>query len=72
MSKGTIHDFISKIDWEGSVEDALQYGLKSGDYDLPKHIAEMWDELSEKYKEFFGMVEDFWIELDKVTSEESE
>lgn len=38
-------DFIDKIYREGGIDyAAFEYGLKSGDYDIPMDLADAWDD----------------------------
>ena len=34
-----LEDFVGKIDWEGGIPSALEYGLRSTDYELPDDVA---------------------------------
>lgn len=45
MSDASLEGFLAKIDWEGGVDGALDYGLKTEGYTLPPEIKAAWDEL---------------------------
>lgn len=60
-----IHDFISKIDWEGGVYSALEYGLKTNDYDLPKHLVDTWNEIRDLFEDLDTLVQDWYRESEK-------
>jgi len=55
-----VEDFVGKIDWEGGIPSALEYGLRSEDYDLPEDVAEKWDELVDYFSEFETLEGEFW------------
>lgn len=44
-------DFWNKVEWEGGVLDALDYGLMTYDYDLPVGVHELWSDLRSIYDE---------------------
>lgn len=71
MSDGlfTVNDFISKIDWEGGVYGALEYGLTTRDYALPKHIKDKWNEIREQFADLDELVQD-WYEETRQYEEE--
>lgn len=66
MIYGNIHDFLAKIDWEGGVYGALDYGLTAADYDLPKDVADKWLEIRELFTDLEELVHDFDILADKA------
>lgn len=43
-------EFAAKIDHEGGIDDALDYGLKAEEYDLPDNIREAWEFLQALHK----------------------
>lgn len=55
-----IHDFLGKIDWEGGLYSALEYGLSTRDYDLPKDVQDAWEEVRYAFSEMQELVDDFW------------
>lgn len=63
----TLSDFVDKIDWEGGIYGALEYGLKSRDYDLPKEVEDQWSELRDLFNDMEDLVADFWVLVDKHT-----
>jgi hypothetical protein len=63
--KYNIHDFISKIDWEGGVYGALEYGLTARDYDLPKHLVDSWNEIRELFEDIDSLVSEWYRESEK-------
>jgi hypothetical protein len=48
-TKGTAQDFINKIEWEGGVTEALEYGLQSEEYNLPAAVDRGWNDLRTAY-----------------------
>lgn len=66
MIHGNLHDFLAKIDWEGGVYGALDYGLTAADYDLPPLVADKWLELRGLFSEFEELVREFDILADKA------
>lgn len=69
MIYGNLHDFLSKIDWEGGVYGALDYGLTAGDYDLPKAITDKWNEIRELFEGLSAEVAEFDILADKLAED---
>ena len=71
---GNIHDFVSKIDWEGGIYGALEYGLTPSGYDLPQNVVDAWWEIREVYESMEPLIEDFWrlsdIAIDQTPFEE--
>lgn len=55
-----LEDFVGKIDWEGGVTSALDYGLTTTHYDLPDDVAEKWDEIRDAYSEVETLQGEFW------------
>jgi hypothetical protein len=64
--KYNIHDFLSKIDYEGGVYGALDYGLTVAEYDLPQNIVDKWKEIGELFTDLEELVRDFDILADKA------
>lgn len=62
MSKSNqdLEDFVGKIDWEGGLTSALDYGLQTKDYELPEDVAEKWDEIQDAYAEIESLSGEFW------------
>lgn len=60
-----IHDFIGKIDWEGGVYGSLEYGLDTRDYELPKHLVDMWNEIRDSFSELDTLVQEWYRESEK-------
>ncbi|APC46374.1 hypothetical protein HWB05_gp112 [Streptomyces phage BRock] len=58
--KYNLEDFVGKIDWEGGLVGALEYGLSTDDYDIPEDVAEKWEEIVEYFDEFESLSSDFW------------
>jgi hypothetical protein len=55
-----LEDFVGKIDWEGGIPSAMEYGLESKDYDLPDDVAEKWDDMQAHFSEFETLEGEFW------------
>jgi len=55
-----LEDFEGKIDWEGGVPGALEYGLSSDDYNLPDDVAEKWEEMRDMFSDFETLEGEFW------------
>lgn len=55
-----LEDFEGKIDWEGGVTGALEYGLSSDDYNLPDEVAEKWEEMRDMFSDFETLEGEFW------------
>ena len=66
---GNIHDFLSKIEWEGGAYEALDYGLTPSGYDLPQNIIDAWWEIREVYETIAPMIEEFWKLADTVADQ---
>ena len=53
--------FASKVEWEGGVQDALDYGLKATDLDPEdpnsRELREAWGELERIYREQYQPAE---------------
>jgi hypothetical protein len=55
-----IDDFLGKIDWEGGVVDALEYGLTTERYpNLPQRLRDKWVELREAWNEFAPLIDEW-------------
>ncbi len=46
-------DFIAKIEWEGGVEAAIEYGLEAKDCDHPE-VADAWQSVLDNYDDYQG------------------
>ncbi len=55
-----LEDFVGKIDWEGGIPSAMEYGLESKDYAIPDEVAEKWDEMVDHFSEFETLEGEFW------------
>lgn len=55
-----LEDFIGKVDWEGGVTGALEYGLSSDDYDIPDDVAEKWDEIRDVFSDLDSLIGEFY------------
>lgn len=64
-SRYNLEDFVGKIDWEGGLTGALEYGLSTDDYELPEDVAEKWDEIVEYFDEFESLSGEFWALIRK-------
>lgn len=48
-----INDLIEKIEWEGGIAGALDYGFAEiDDYDVPDDLKDAWAEMSDVWDEF--------------------
>lgn len=47
-----VHELLGKIDYEGGYTDALDYGIRINEYDIPKEIQQLWAEMREAYLSF--------------------
>ena len=59
----TISEFLGKANYEGGIEEALEYGLKSGDLaDTPENRSFRldWTELTEAFKAWEEKRYQFW------------
>lgn len=76
----TVGDFAAKVEWEGGVVDALDYGLKADDLDpddeASKPLREAWAEMERIYREVFapavGKVRDLLQEIENGGDDEPE
>ncbi len=57
-----IRAFLEKMDYEGGPYSALEYGLHSEDYKLPKDLADSWNEIRSLFREIDSAVEEFFGE----------
>lgn len=55
-----LEDFVGKIDWEGGVTSALEYGLESDDYEIPDDVAEKWDEIRDVFGDLDNLIGEFY------------
>lgn len=60
-----VHDFMEKVDYEGGPYSALEYGLTTAEYELPKHLVDTWNEIRDMFHDLNTLVEDFWTDMDK-------
>lgn len=61
-------DFVSKVNWEGGVIDALVYGLSYKD--LPKcKLKTIWNKLEKLYTELEPLLEEYDEEAEKIVDE---
>jgi hypothetical protein len=58
--KDSIEDFWTKIDWEGGIVDAIEYGLKAVDYDLPAEMVDDYNDLCILYDDFDSERSEFY------------
>lgn len=53
-------EFVAKIEWEGGVLDALDYGLKHadlvGDDEITRDLRSVWAELERRYAEHLAVI----------------
>jgi hypothetical protein len=48
-----IYDLFSKIEWEGSIADTIEYGVRNIDaFDVPDELKEAWEEMVDFFDEF--------------------
>ena len=60
MSRYTNEDLFMKIDWEGGIAEAIEYGIRSSD--VPVDLAPLWESASERYAAF-SQVADVIMEI---------
>lgn len=68
----TKSEFCGKIDWEGGIEEALLYGLKSNDLaDTPENaeFRDHWDQLEARFKEWRSHADSFSIRYSRYFPE---
>ncbi len=58
-----LEDFEAKIDWEGGVYGALQYGLRADDFypNLPPRVREAWNDLVIAFDEIDELVDEYHL-----------
>ena len=59
----TLVEFASKVEWEGGVFDALQYGLKSTDIDIDsdpnaRRLADIWEALEHQHQAMAQLIDE--------------
>lgn len=50
MGRWNVEEVFEKIDWEGGVGAAIEWGIKG--YNLPLEFSDEWDAVAEKYRTF--------------------
>jgi hypothetical protein len=50
--KQDIYDLDAKIDWEGGIDSALDYGVKIHEYDVSSELEAAWYEMEDAYEAF--------------------
>lgn len=66
--KYNVGDFANKIDSEGGLYSALEYGLKVAEYDLPQNVVDKFMELELMFAEMDELAQEFWVLIDKAIS----
>lgn len=64
--KMSAKDFINKIQAEGGVCNALDYGLTTDEYDLPAGMVETWGKCEVVFAELVQVVIDFVAAMKKA------
>lgn len=68
----TESDFAAKIEWEGGIVDALEYGLKYSDCE-PGELRNAWEKLEVKWatiQDEINAVEDILNQIEEEEDEE--
>lgn len=50
--KNNVYDLEGKIDWEGGMPSALEYGIDIEDYDVSDELKAAWYEMADLFSEF--------------------
>lgn len=58
-----LEDFEAKIDHEGGIYSALQYGLRADEYypDLPQRVREAWNDLVAAFEEIDALADEYHL-----------
>ena len=66
MSKYNIYDLEGKIDWEGGMTSAIEYGIDIEEYDVSEELKAAWYEMVDLFSEF----EDLEANVNRLIEEE--
>lgn len=66
MSKWNIYDLEGKIDWEGGMTAAIEYGIDIEEYDVSEELKAAWYEMVDLFSEF----EDLEANVNRLIEEE--
>lgn len=47
-----VFDLEGKIDWEGGITSALEYGIRIEEYDVSEELKAAWYEMADLFEEF--------------------
>ena len=64
----SVADFASKVEWEGGIVEALDYGIKPKD--VPEEIRPQWQELSDMWKKMEPLLEEVSTMLEDALMDE--
>lgn len=62
-------DFVAKINWEGGIVGALEYGLKSSDLE-PGELRDAWKELEKAWSKMQEPMDEVQSLIDELTEDE--
>lgn len=68
MSEYTVHDLIDKIDYEGGMSSAIDYGIRIEEYAIPKNLKNDWAEMVEAYQAFAELRDSLEAELEVLAN----
>lgn len=71
MSEYTVHDLLNKIDDEGGIDCAIDYGIRIEKYDIPKNLKNDWAEMAEAYQAFAELRDSLEAELEVLANNTS-
>jgi hypothetical protein len=68
-----IFDLLGKIEWEGGLGAAMEYGLHDvEDYDVPDEVKELWEEAATMYCEWEALADELQDALNRAENRYNE
>lgn len=68
MSDYTVHELLGKIDYEGGMASAIDYGIHIEEYDIPKNLKNDWAEMVDAYQAFAELRDSLEAELEVLAN----
>lgn len=63
--KWDVNDLDAKIDWEGGIDAALDYGVKIHEYDVSPELEAAWYEMEDAYDAFSDLRAEVYSLIEK-------
>lgn len=61
-----IYELEEKIDDEGGIASALDYGIDLNEYNVPNYLRDAWEYMLEAWEDFCKQREDVWALIEQA------